>query len=179
MAASAWKKMILPTEELLGMAGGHIPYNATRRPPDERTSARMRAVHVSGTAPELRVRQLVSALGHRYRTNVQTLVGRPDLANKSARWAILVHGCYWHGHKCRQGRMAKINIEFWHTKIARNQLRDTFVLTQLQSAGFEVLTVWQCDLDNERRLIRRLKYFFERIYSEFHSKKSFRCYCNT
>src|SRR5579859_79851 len=61
-------------------------------------SKRMARVRQRGTAPELLVRRAASSLGHRYRLKNKDLPGSPDLANRSKRWAVFVHGCYWHHH---------------------------------------------------------------------------------
>ena len=117
----------------------------------------MKAVKVAGTKPELVVRQLVRALGCRYRTNVRTLPGTPDLVNRSKGWAVLVHGCFWHGHACRLGTLPKRNVSFWQQKIDANRSRDVRSVAALRGRGLRVLEIWQCELEQPQFIRRRLK----------------------
>lgn len=119
----------------------------------------MRAVRTSGTALELVVRRLVRSMGVRYRTNVTTLPGKPDLANKTQGWAILVNGCMWHGHSCAKERQPKVNVDFWRKKIQANQRRDARNRIQLRKAGMAVLTIWQCDLRRPAIAERKIRAF--------------------
>jgi DNA mismatch endonuclease (patch repair protein) len=126
------------------------------RQPSTSVSKRMRAVRTAGTAPELRVREIANRIGLRYRINVGSLLGKPDLANKTRKWVVFVHGCFWHGHACKKGRHPKINLDFWKGKIEANRRRDRERARQLAARGFSVVTVWQCELDDERRVVGRL-----------------------
>ncbi|MFZ4733440.1 MAG: very short patch repair endonuclease [Pirellulales bacterium] len=126
----------------------------------------MQAVRRSGTDIELIVRRAVFALGHRGRANAPSLQGRPDLANQRAKWAIFVHGCFWHGHRnCRttkggpQGRIPVRNGGFWEAKIASNRERDARKAKELRRLGFRVLTLWECDVRDAARLGRKLERF--------------------
>ncbi len=113
----------------------------------EKRAAVMRAVKARDTGPELKVRAMVRALGHRYRLDVRDLPGRPDIVQRGRRKAIFVHGCFWHGHDCARGaRAPKANADYWRGKIARNRARDEASLTALSSAGWSCLVVWECAL---------------------------------
>lgn len=125
-----------------------------------KVSARMAAVRQRDTAPELAVRRLVYSLGVRYRVCSRGLAGRPDLSNQTQAWCIFVHGCFWHGHKCKGGRLPKINLSFWEPKIERNRQRDHQVCKELQTNGFRVLTVWQCELAAPSKVRSKLAHFF-------------------
>lgn len=114
------------------------------------------------TKPELIVRRYLHARGLRYRLNDASLPGKPDLALKSRKIAIFVHGCFWHGHPhCKKARIPKTRAEFWETKIATNRTRDQRVVRQLRKRGWRVFIVWQCRM-GERRL--------ERLYREIVSQ---------
>jgi DNA mismatch endonuclease (patch repair protein) len=120
----------------------------------------MRRVRARDTKPELVVRKLLHGLGYRYRVSPREHPGKPDLAFTRRRAAVFVHGCFWHGHGCKRGaRLPKANSEYWSSKIARNRARDVRVQSELQSAGWGVLTVWECELRNEPYLIARLTDF--------------------
>jgi DNA mismatch endonuclease, patch repair protein len=124
------------------------------------TSERMRGIRQAGTKPELSVRRILSGLGVRYRTGVRALPGSPDIANQSRKWAIFVHGCFWHGHEgCRLFTRPKTNSSFWAAKVTANRNRDAHKENALRSKGFRVATVWQCELDDPDLLAQRLAAF--------------------
>jgi DNA mismatch endonuclease, patch repair protein len=129
--------------------------------PKPHVSKRMRTVRTSSTNLELAVRELVRDMGIRYRANVGTLPGKPDLANKRQGWAIMVNGCMWHGHACAKDRQPKVNIGFWREKIRTNRRRDARNRNQLRKAGMVVLTVWQCELRRPAVAERKIGAFFK------------------
>ncbi len=121
-------------------------------------SLRMGNIRQSGTDPELRVRRAATAVGLRYRLDNRDLPGSPDLANRRQKWAVFVHGCFWHRHSgCRKATTPKSNRDFWTAKFARNQTRDQRVATELQSLGFSVVVVWECETGSPSQLIDRLR----------------------
>jgi DNA mismatch endonuclease (patch repair protein) len=125
-------------------------------------SAIMRAVKSRDTAPELAVRASVWALGYarRYRLNGAKLPGKPDLVFGSLRKAVFVHGCFWHGHRCKRGaRQPKDNAAYWRTKIARNAARDRASLKALKDAGWSTLVIWECETRNTAAMSAKLARF--------------------
>ena len=74
---------------------------------------------------------------------------------------MFVHGCFWHGHACKIGKMPKSRTEYWGPKIEANRRRDLRKTRQLRALGWRVLTVWECELKNPERLERRLLRYFE------------------
>jgi DNA mismatch endonuclease (patch repair protein) len=131
----------------------------------EKRSAVMRAVKSKNTAPERAVRAAVCAAGfaRRYRLNGAHLPGRPDLVFTSLRKAILVHGCFWHGHDCKRGaRAPKDNAAYWRAKIARNRARDEAALSALTGAGWATLIVWECETRDAGALGARVAAFLAR-----------------
>lgn len=127
----------------------------------------MQAVRNRGTDIELAVRRVVSRMGHRFRVNAALLPGRPDISNQRGKWAIFVHGCFWHGHRnCRKtkggeaGRIPVANKTYWEEKISTNRTRDARKAQELRRIGYRVLTVWECDVQNAVRLERKLTAFF-------------------
>jgi DNA mismatch endonuclease (patch repair protein) len=114
---------------------------------DEATRRRMQRVRQRNTAPELRLRRWLWRAGHRFVTHAAKLPGRPDLSNTRRKWAIFVHGCFWHGHEgCPKSRLPKRNVEFWADKIAANVARDARKEEALRELGFDVYVVWDCSL---------------------------------
>lgn len=129
-------------------------------PRDAATTQRLRAVRSSGTAAELAVRALVTQLGIRYRTRNSDLPGSPDLANRRKRWAIFVHGCFWHRHAhCRRSVLPKNNATYWLDKFARNRKRDRRAALALRRHGFRLLTIWECQLRSDVALHRLARFF--------------------
>ena len=113
----------------------------------EKRSAVMRRVKGRDTAPEMKVRRMLRAVGIGYRLGGCGLPGRPDVVMKGRKVVVFVHGCFWHGHDCPRGaRRPKANADYWIAKIERNRARDARVATELSAAGWLVLTVWECRL---------------------------------
>ena len=84
---------------------------------DPETSARLARIPQKQTKPELIVRRELHRAGKRFRVKNRDLPGNPDIANRNRRWAIFVHGCFWHHHKgCYRATVPKRNREFWVSK---------------------------------------------------------------
>jgi DNA mismatch endonuclease, patch repair protein len=126
--------------------------------PDAATSVRMRAVRQRDTAPEVQVRALLHGAGVRFRACPVDLPGRPDIANKSRRWCVFVHGCFWHGHVgCKLARLPKTNRGWWRAKIGKNRLRDRRKEKAMRALGFRVAVVWSCELKGPDSLLAKLR----------------------
>ncbi|MFZ5931884.1 MAG: very short patch repair endonuclease [Pseudomonadota bacterium] len=122
----------------------------------------MQAVKSKDTAPEMAVRRMAFAMGCRYRLHRKDLAGKPDLVFASRRKVIFVHGCFWHGHDCRRGaRTPKTNRDYWQAKIARNRARDGATRVALAEAGWEVLTIWECETREPNVLRNTLSRFLK------------------
>lgn len=122
----------------------------------------MRSVKQRNTKPEMIVRRLLHARGWRYRLNRKSLPGSPDIVFPSRRKAIFVHGCFWHGHSCKKGKLPSSNLEYWSAKIDQNRKRDARVEAELLDAGWRSLVVWQCDLDNCDAIVLKIEEFLNR-----------------
>ena len=117
----------------------------------------MRRVKGAGTSTERKVRSLIWSLGGRYRLNRADLPGKPDIVLAGRRLVVFVHGCFWHGHDCRRGaRVPKANRDYWTRKIARNRERDAAARSTLESAGWRVETVWECEIKDTEGLAARV-----------------------
>ena len=120
-------------------------------------SENMRRIRSKDTAPEMKVRRLVHAMGYRYRLHKTGMPGKPDLVFTARRKVIFVHGCFWHQHAgCAEGRSPKSNLGYWIPKLERNQQRDKEILTQLKTAGWDALTIWECEVQDRTRLAETL-----------------------
>ncbi len=124
----------------------------------------MSRIHGKGTKPELKVRQWLWRHGYRYRLNVKSVPGKPDIVMRRYRTAIFVNGCFWHGHHVETRLIASLpaitnsscckipqtNREFWVNKIKRNQERDQKNYQILHDNGWQVIVVWECQLTPKR-----------------------------
>jgi len=122
----------------------------------------MGRIRSRNTKPEIRTRSAVHALGVRFRIHVADLPGKPDLANKTRRWAIFVHGCFWHAHEaCQFASKPRSNTGYWSEKLVRNRERDVTRQKALRNLGYDVLIVWECDTRDGPRLRKVVAAFFE------------------
>jgi DNA mismatch endonuclease (patch repair protein) len=136
---------------MLGVTDVHTP---------EQRSRNMAAIRSKDTKPEMIVRRIAHRLGYRFRLHRRDLPGTPDLIFPRLRKIINIHGCYWHMHACRWGRVVpKTNASFWQIKRSGNVERDRRNLRQLRRQGWKVLTVWECETKNRERLIARVARF--------------------
>jgi len=117
------------------------------------TSARMRRVRQSGTEPELAMRKLLTSGGLRFRLHNRDLPGSPDIANRRQRWAVFVHGCFWHSHPgCPRATLPRTNRAYWAAKCRRNVRRDRIAAVGLAAIGYRVLVAWECHINRSGNL---------------------------
>ena len=129
--------------------------------PAERSQV-MARVRSKNSQPEMSVRRLVYALGYRYRLHAQKLPGHPDLVFRSRRKVIFVHGCFWHRHdNCALARMPKSRLDFWGPKLEGNRKRDQRNIQELIIDGWSVLTIWECEIGDMKKLERQLRRFLD------------------
>ena len=119
----------------------------------------MSRIRGANTKPEEQVRKYLFSKGFRYRKNDKTLPGKPDIVLPRYRTVIFVNGCFWHKHEgCKYFVWPKHNAEFWKNKIEETVRRDERKSRELETAGWRVLTVWECDLkDNPEETLSRLE----------------------
>lgn len=127
----------------------------------KRRSKIMAKVRTEHTGPEIKVRKLLHRLGYRFRLHAANLPGKPDIVFPARRKAIFVHGCFWHGHRCRWGKLPKTRLEYWAPKISANRARDAAQRTALRRLGWRVLLVWQCEARDATSLGNKLQAFLE------------------
>lgn len=124
---------------------------------DQATSRRLARFGHETSGPEQIVRRLLFAAGLRFRNQNRDLPGSPDLANRSKKWAVFVHGCYWHHHAgCHRATVPVRNRVFWLAKFQDNRRRDRRVVSRLEAEGFTVAVVWECEMPKHRLLGQRL-----------------------
>lgn len=118
---------------------------ADNHTPEER-SYNMSRIRSKDTKPEEKVRKYLFAQGFRYRKNVRKLPGCPDIVLPKYKTVIFVQGCFWHMHDCGRFHWPSSNQDYWRPKILRNVERDAVNKEKLESMGWHVLTVWECEL---------------------------------
>ena len=124
----------------------------------------MSRIRGKNTKPEILVRKGLHARGFRFRLHNKKLPGSPDIVLPKYSVAIMVNGCFWHGHKgCRYATKPKTNVEFWEAKIARNRHRDEVTNAHLEALGWHVITVWECELRGKSIVTSRLDALAEEI----------------
>ncbi len=100
--------------------------------------------------PELTVRSYLHGRGFRFRTNVKSLPGKPDIVLKKYNTLIFVDGCFWHRHKgCKYAYTPKSRKEFWRTKFRNNVKRDKLVNEELGKSEWNVHRIWECEINEE------------------------------
>lgn len=119
----------------------------------------MSKISSKDTKPEILVRKFLFSKGFRYRINVKTLPGKPDIVLPKYKTIIFVNGCFWHGHNCKKGKLPSSNTDFWKEKISNNKSRDAKNSDLLVKPGWKVIIIWQCEIskiDNRTKILNKL-----------------------
>lgn len=128
----------------------------------EKRSQIMSRVSGRNTKPEIAVRSLLHNMGYRFRLHRKDLPGKPDITLPKYKKVIFVHGCFWHGHAdCPRSKRPTTNQEFWREKLDKNIERDKSAVKALKQLGWEVMTVWSCEVNDTNKLIIKLFSFLE------------------
>jgi DNA mismatch endonuclease, patch repair protein len=117
----------------------------------------MSAIRGKDTKPELTVRSVLHRLGFRFSLHRKDLPGRPDIYLAKHQTVVFVHGCFWHTHDCKYGKVIpKTNADFWKTKRQGNVMRDKQHAADLRKAGITQVVVWECETRDPVKLGRLL-----------------------
>ncbi|WP_132651939.1 very short patch repair endonuclease [Rhizobium sp. BK418] len=123
----------------------------------------MARVKATDSKPEMLVRRAVHRLGYRYRLHVRALPGTPDLVFPRLNKVIFVHGCFWHRHSgCARTTTPKAHAEYWQRKFNDNVRRDERSQATLETLGWQVLVIWECEITDSDRLTEQLYTFLSR-----------------
>lgn len=119
----------------------------------EQRSKNMSRIRSANTKPEDIVRKYLHGRGLRYRKNDRRYPGHPDIVLPKYRTCVFVNGCFWHQHPgCRYAIKPATNQDYWLPKLKRNTERDAENKQLLESDGWNVLTIWECELKKEKRI---------------------------
>lgn len=123
-------------------------------------SENMARVKNKNTKPEIYLRKLLWHRGFRYRINYKQLPGSPDIYIPKYNTTIFVNGCFWHMHEnCKYSSIPKTNRDFWEKKLKSNVKRDEENYDKLRKLGFNVIVVWQCEINkikNDESILENL-----------------------
>ena len=119
-------------------------------------SCLMAKIKQKNTEPEIIVRHFLYSKGFRYRINLKSLPGSPDIVLPKYKTVIFVHGCFWHGHTCKAGHLPTSNLDYWKLKIEKNIERDRKKNEELEMQGWNVIVVWQCEVKTLKNRHQRL-----------------------
>jgi len=117
----------------------------------EARSKNMSRIRSTNSKPEEIVRKYLFSQGFRYRKNVRTLPGCPDIVLPKYKTVIFVNGCFWDKHNCPRFVWPSSNEEYWRPKILKNVERDQVSTALLRDAGWNVIVVWECELKKKVR----------------------------
>jgi len=119
--------------------------------PQKKRSEVMSRIRSKNTKPELLVRRFLFSKGFRFRLHQHALPGKPDIVLRKFNAIVLVNGCFWHGHNnCKYFNMPKSREDYWIPKIKNNIFKDKEVVRKLRKLGWNVFTVWECQLKENK-----------------------------
>ena len=128
-------------------------------------SMNMSHIRSTNSKPEETVRKYLFSKGLRYRKNVRTLPGKPDIVLRKYKTVVFVNGCFWHKHDCGRFVMPSSNTEYWSKKISRNVERDKVNKELLEKDGWRVIVIWECQL-KKKNAEQNLSKLYEEIINQ-------------
>ena len=138
-------------------------------PKSEITSQVMSSIRAKNTKPEITLRKALWKNGlSGYRLHWKKVAGKPDIAYPKRKIAIFVNGCFWHRCPYCNPSFPKTHIRFWKQKFKKNAERDLRKTQELQSLGWKVLIIWECQINESLQdcinRIKFLNYNLNKIY---------------
>lgn len=116
----------------------------------EQRSLNMSHIRSKDTSIEVRVRKSLFNDGFRYRKNVSKLPGKPDIVLEKYKTVIFVNGCFFHHHSgCKLAYVPKSNTDYWVAKFERNVINDEKNKKMLEKIGYQVITLWECEIKKD------------------------------
>ena len=123
----------------------------------------MRAVKHKDTLPELIIQSLIRDMEIEYERECRIFNSKPDIIIPNLKKAFFINGCFWHGHKCKKGKLPVTNVEYWKNKITKTKSRDRKNYKELKLNGWEYLVIWECEIKKKKLdiLIEKIKKYLE------------------
>jgi DNA mismatch endonuclease Vsr len=130
----------------------------------EKRSEVMRAVKHKDTLPELIIQSLIRDMGIEYERESPVFHSKPDIVIPNLKKVFFINGCFWHGHKCRKGKLPITNKEFWENKITKTKARDKRNYRELKTNNWDYLVIWECEIKKKKmdNLIRKITKFLNK-----------------
>jgi DNA mismatch endonuclease (patch repair protein) len=126
-------------------------------------SYNMSRIRSQNTKPEVIVRKFLFSKGLRYRKNDRRYPGRPDIVLPKYKTIIFINGCFWHMHEnCSNFVLPKSNLDYWLPKLTRNKENDKINIDILVKNGWNVITIWECEL-KKNVMQKRLDLLYNQI----------------
>jgi len=114
-------------------------------------SYNMSMIRGKNTKPEILVRKFLHSQGFRFRLHRKDMPGKPDIVLPKYKTVIFINGCFWHGHKnCKYFVIPKTRTKWWLNKIEGNRENDKRNLNKLKKMGWNVITIWECQLKQDK-----------------------------
>ena len=130
----------------------------------EERSKNMSAIRSKDTKPEIFVRKRLFAFGFRYRKNDKRYPGHPDIVLPKYHTMIFVNGCFWHQHPgCKEAHIPETRKQYWEEKLIRNVERDKENIWKLNSMGWKVIVIWECELQTKEKREERIQHLIQEI----------------
>lgn len=133
----------------------------------EARSKNMSKIPSKNTRPEIMVRKYLFSKGFRYRKNVTSLPGKPDIVLAKYNTVVFVNGCFWHAHDgCKWFIPPKSNVDFWNIKFEYNKMRDRNNYEKLNQMGWNILIIWECKIRHEdpQIILNELVIFLQQFF---------------
>lgn len=129
----------------------------------EHRSWNMSRIKGKDTKIEVKVRSWLFARGFRFRKNDKRYPGKPDIVLPKYKTVIFINGCFWHRHEgCKYATMPKTRVDYWIAKFERNVANDKLHVKQLEELGWNVITLWECELKKDS-FIERMSFLEDEI----------------
>ena len=128
----------------------------------EQRHKNMTNIRSTNTKIEKDVTKALWNLGYRFRKNVKTLPGKPDIAIQKYKIVIFLDSCFW--HKCPEHfKKPKSNLEYWEPKIKRNIASDDAINQYYKDNNWHILRIWEHEIKktNFQNTIEKIKNFIE------------------
>ena len=123
----------------------------------------MGRIRAKNTKPEVAVRSMLHRNGYRFRIHRKDLPGKPDIVLSKYKTVIFVHGCFWHQHRgCKRATIPKSNNDYWIPKLEKNKKKDKRYKFLLKKLGWNVMTIWECEINNSEKLGRKIRDFLRK-----------------
>lgn len=130
----------------------------------------MSAIRSRNTRPELALRKELWRRGLRYRTNVRSLPGTPDIVFSRVRLAVFCDGDFWHGYNWTLRGYGSLEEELkryskpWAEKIRKNIWRDQRINKQLFDMGWSVLRIRESEIKKDtKRCGDKVEYLYRNL----------------